>query len=145
MAAPAHPRGLGLPRPARDDHGPEIYVALPRKTVQLRVSGVSESRRSSWTLETTEAGGNWCSANGRIHDGSRSECQRTRFPSSGLHLLFRGGCRRKLSSDYKRRKAGEQLPALSRIRAGQVDAAHHLSAREFLDAILSSQISRQYG
>src|SRR6266567_6402622 len=88
MAAPAYPRGLGLPRSAGDDHGSAIHIALPWEALQLWLSGVPESGGSSRALEATEAGRDWRPTHGRLHDGSRSERERAGLSSSGLHLLF---------------------------------------------------------
>src|SRR5216683_2965398 len=91
MAASAHSRGLGLPRSAGDDHGAAIHIALPRKALQLWLSGVPESGGSSRALEATEAGRDWRATYRRLHDGPRSERERAGVSPSGLHLLFRGG------------------------------------------------------
>src|SRR6266513_3661181 len=50
MAAPAYPRGLGLPRSTGDDHGAAIYFPLPREALQLWLSGVPQPRGSGRTL-----------------------------------------------------------------------------------------------
>ncbi len=41
VAAPPHPRGLGLPRPALDDHARPLHVPLPRQALQLRLRRLS--------------------------------------------------------------------------------------------------------
>ena len=45
VAAPPHPRGLGLPRSADHHHARPLHVAVPRQALQLRLPGVSQSGR----------------------------------------------------------------------------------------------------
>src|SRR5262252_5560796 len=89
MAPSPDPRRLGLPRSARDDHGAAFYLALPREALQLRLSGLPQSGRSGRHLEIAKARGNRSSTHGRLHDGSRSQRQRTGLPTSRLHLFLR--------------------------------------------------------
>jgi len=52
MAASAYPRGLGLPRSARLDHGAAIHFALSREALQFWLSGVPslEDQAAIWKL-----------------------------------------------------------------------------------------------
>ena len=52
MAAPPHPRGLGLPRPAHHDHAGALHLALPRQALQLRLSRLPQPGRPAGHLET---------------------------------------------------------------------------------------------
>src|ERR1700731_1277493 len=116
MAAPAYPRGLGLSRSTGDDHGAAIYLRLPREALQLWLSGVPEPRRSGRTLDVIETGRDRHSAYGRVHDGSGSERECIGVSPSGLHLLFRGGCRRTLAQDDSCRALRSLLP-VHRVKA----------------------------
>src|SRR5260370_21543888 len=89
MAALAHSRGLGICGFAGDDHGAAIYFALPREALQLWISGVPESRRSSRDVGIIEAGRDRRATYGGLHDGSRGECERAGVSSPGLHVLQR--------------------------------------------------------
>ena len=51
VAAPPHPRRLGLPRSANDDHAGALHLALSRQALQLRLPGLPESRRSAGLFE----------------------------------------------------------------------------------------------
>src|SRR6266481_2080720 len=114
MAAPAHPRGLGLPRSTGDDHGAAIYFAISREALQLWLSGVPEPRRSGGALGAIEAGRDRHSPYGGLHDGSGSERECIGVSPSGLHLLFRGGCRRILAQDDKPNLWSFRLPFAQR-------------------------------
>ena len=53
MAAPAHPRRLGLPRPSVDDHAGALHIALPGQALQLRLSApvrIWKISRGIWKL-----------------------------------------------------------------------------------------------
>ena len=56
MAAPPHPRRLGLSRSARDDHGRALHLALSRQALQLRLSRLPESRRPGRHLDASAPG-----------------------------------------------------------------------------------------
>src|SRR6266699_708122 len=114
MAAPEDPRRLELPRSAGDDDGATIYFALPREALQLWLSGVPESGGSSRALEATEAGRDWRATYRRLHDGPRSERERTGVSSSGLHVLLRKRFQRQLSVDCKRPSSNNAI--LSAVR-----------------------------
>ena len=97
----------GFPDPPDDDDAGAIHVPLSRQAVQLWLSGVPESGRSAGALETAAAGGDRRDADRGHDDGPRSERQRARLPSSGLHVLH--GCRRltcRASSIDRRRRFG---------------------------------------
>src|SRR5207247_3676421 len=101
MAAPAYSRRLGIPRSAGDDHGAAIHFALPWKALQLRLSGVPESRGSSRDLETIEARRNRRATDRRLHDGPGSKRQCSYISTPGLHVFLRRGCSRILDREWK--------------------------------------------
>src|SRR5712664_1617903 len=123
MAAPAHPRGLGLPRSAGVDYGAAVHFALPRQALQFWLPRLPESRGSSGNLEIIEAGRDWRAAYRRVHDGSRGQCERSGVSSRGLHVLFRGGCDRK-------RRVNTPRSQTMNLQDGRTEHAHNYGFEE---------------
>ena len=90
MAAPAHPRGLGLSRSADDHHEGPLHLALSRQALQLRLSGVSEPGRSAGAVQAARARRDRRESDRGHDDGARGQRQRAGVPASRLRLLHGG-------------------------------------------------------
>ena len=90
VAAPPHPRRLGLPRRAHRHHARSLHLQVSRQALQLRLSGLSQPGRSAGRVETASARRYRRAVDRRHDDGAGGQCERHRLPPSRLRLLHGG-------------------------------------------------------